>query len=203
MSRTAYVMRGEQEAAPSPNHSLSTVDPTVSGLKAHPAPTHTHTHTHTHTVSTPPVSSCQLELLSLSLACVQQRAAHTHTHTNTHTGWHALTFHSHRAAPQLWSSLRTQWGNNRAARRECESQRSQLIVPCLACYHHFAAGEPERTAAATAAAAPQRILGSVVLSAFLGEGGKERRKEGRKEGQVSDVFCREGRKYMQIRHYLK
>lgn len=39
---------------------------------------------------------------------------------------------------------------------KCKTQRA-LIVPCLACYHHFAAGKPDRTAAA----APQRILGSV------------------------------------------
>lgn len=60
-----------------------------------------------------------------------------------------LTFHGHGATPQMWASLANE-------QTKCKTQRS-LIVPCLACYHHFAAGKPERTAAAV----PQRLLGSV------------------------------------------
>ena len=84
MSRTAYVMRGEQEAAPSPNHSLSTVDPTVSGLKAHPAPTHTHTHTHTHSLHTTSLIMSAGTPQSQSGVCSAAGCTHTHTHKHTH-----------------------------------------------------------------------------------------------------------------------
>lgn len=176
-------MQREQEAAPPPNHSLSTVDPTVSGLKAHPAPTHTHS---LHTTSL--IMSAGTPQ-SQSGVCSAAGCTHTHTHTHARRLTRSYLPQPSRRAAALIITQDTM-RKNRAARRECESQRS-LIVPCLACYHHFAAGEPERTAAAAAAAAPQRILGSVVLSAFLGEAGEER-----KEGQVSDVFCREGREYI-------
>lgn len=54
-------------------------------------------------------------------------------------------------------------GITREERRANAKVNAASFVPRLARYHHFAAGEPERTAApaAAAAAAPQRILGSV------------------------------------------
>lgn len=58
-------------------------------------------------------------------------------------------------------------GITREERRANAKVSAASFVPRLARYHHFAAGEPERTAAsAAAAAAPQRILGSVGSAPF-------------------------------------
>lgn len=63
----------------------------------------------------------------------------------------------HRVTPRSWASLAKGAGEALGTGKEKKRSQRALIVPCLACYHHFAAGKPERTAAA----APQRILGSV------------------------------------------